>query len=141
MNYAVHGITFKLNTGTSETPVLSTVSDIESVSLDVTNGIEEWSPLEAEGWLKKMTTAKSFVIGFNGKRNEGDVGNDFVASKLFSSGADVETDFEFTFPWGDKFVGSCVIEVTNVGDGDSTNVGQLAWNLHSNGKPTYTPAV
>lgn len=53
-----------------------------------------------------------------------------------------EKDFQWTFP--DKTVvkfASAVINVTNVGAGDSTAVAPLEFEVQSNGKPTVTPGV
>lgn len=139
--FAVYKIVFKINNKTKETPALETVSDIESLGLDIGNGIEEWSPIDQEGWVRKMATAKNFVLAVSGKRSVGDSGNDYVAGMAFKLGSDVATDYSIEFPDGSTTTGNCIIEVTNVGDGASTNIGQLVWNLHSDGKPTYTPGA
>ena len=87
-------------------------------------------------------TAKSVTITVTAKRNVGDAGNDAVAGLAWKNGRNVERDFQWTFPDGTvvKFA-SAVINVTNVGAGDSTAVAPLEFEVQSNGKPTVTPGV
>ena len=86
-------------------------------------------------------TAKAVTIAVSGKRNVGDTGNDFIAGLTFANGRDAEADFQWTFPDGTVVLfPDSVISVTNVGAGDSTNVGPLEFEVQSNGKPTVTPA-
>lgn len=118
------------------------IADLETFSVAFDNGVEEWNPFEHEGWVRRMMTAKSVTITVNGKRNVGDDGNDYVASMAFKNGREAEADFQWTFPDGTvvEFAGS-PINVTELGSGDSTNVGPLAFEVLSNGKPTVTPAT
>lgn len=118
----------------------TTIADMETFSVSFDNGVEEWTPFTTEGWKRRLMTAKSVTISINGKRNVGDTGNDFVASKAFVNGRDAEVYLEWTFPDGTKVVfADAVLNITNLGAGDSTNVGPLEFELLSNGKPTVTP--
>lgn len=87
-------------------------------------------------------TAKSVTITVTAKRNVGDAGNDAVAGLAWKNGRNVEKDFQWTFPDGTvvKF-GGAVINVTNIGGGDSTAVAPLEFEVMSNGKPTVTTGV
>lgn len=134
---------FQINTGASgSTEAMKNIADTESFSVSFDNGVEEWTPFETEGWVRRLMTAKSVTISVKGKRNVGDAGNDAVAALAWLNGRNVEKDFQWTFPDGTvvKFTGA-VINVTSVGGGDSTNVGPLEFDVMSNGKPTVTPAV
>lgn len=118
------------------------IADMESFSVSFDNGIEEWTPFDTEGWVRRLATAKGITISVNGKRNVGDTGNDFVAGLAFLNGRDVEAYFEWAFPDGTKIAfDSAVINVKNIGAGDSTGVGPLEFDVMSNGKPTITPAA
>lgn len=117
------------------------VADLETFSPSFDNGVEEWTPMDTEGWIRRLMTGKGFSIDLSGKRNIGDEGNDYVAGLLFKTGQDVETVFEWEFPSGAKVSFNCLVNVTNVGGGDSTNVGGLEFSVMSNGKPTFTPAA
>ena len=85
---------------------------------------------------------KSITISVSGKRNVTDTGNDYIATKAFKNGRDAEADFQWTFPDGTKvvFLGA-VINITEFGSGDSTNVAPLAFDVMSNGKPIVIPAA
>lgn len=133
---------FKIDTSTSGTAAMNTIADCETFSVAFDNGVEEWHPFEQEGWVRRLLTAKGVTISVTAKRNISDTGNDFVAGLAWKNGRDAEADFEWSFPDGSKVTfADAVINVTNVGSGDSTNVGPLEFEVQSNGKPTYTPAA
>lgn len=120
----------------------TSIKDMESFSVSFDNGVEEWTPFDTEGWVRRLLTAKGFTISVSGKRNIGDTGNDFVAGKFIENGRNSEAYFEWTFPDGSVLaIPEAVINVTNIGAGDATNVGPLEFDVQSNGKPTYTPAT
>lgn len=134
---------FQIETGkTGETVTMSAIADMESFGVSFDNGIEEWTPFESEGWVRRLATAKAVTISVTGKRNVGDLGNDAVAALISQNGREVEKNFNWTFPDGSKveFKGA-VINVINVGAGDSTGVAPLEFEVMSNGKPTFTPVV
>ena len=111
------------------------------IFLRIDNGVEEWTPFDTEGWVRRLLTAKSVKITVSAKRNVGDPGNDLVASLAWVNGRDAEKDIAWTFPDGTEvnFLGA-VINVTNVGAGDSTAVAPLEFEIQSNGKPEVIPA-
>lgn len=133
---------FKINTGSGSTQTWSTIADCETFSVAFDNGVEEWHPFEQEGWVRRLLTAKGVTITVNAKRNLGDTGNDAVAELAWKNGRDAEKDVQWTFPSGAVVTfNDAVINVTNIGAGDSTNVAPLEFEIQSNGKPTYTPAA
>lgn len=132
---------FKVNTGTGSTQTWSTIADMETFSVSIDNGVEEWVPFEQEGWTRRLMTAKSITLTVNGKRNIGDTGNDYVAGLFMNSGQAAQGDFQWTFPDGGVLqFNDAVVNITNMGAGDSTAVAPLEFEIMSNGKPTYTPA-
>lgn len=134
---------FQIETGkTGDAKTMSSIADMESFSVSFDNGIEEWTPFETEGWVRRLATAKAVTITVAGKRNVGDAGNDAVAALISKNGREVEKDFQWTFPDGSKIeLTGAVINVTNVGAGDSTGVAPLEFEVMSNGKPTFTEAA
>lgn len=114
------------------------VSNMETFSVSIDGNIEEWSPMEEAGWVRRMTTGKAVTISMSGKRDVGDPGNDYVADNAWGTGNDCDTKFEWDFPSGAKLTMNCVLNVTNPGGGDSTNVSGLEFEVQSDGKPTYT---
>lgn len=134
---------FQIETAkTGDAKTMSSIADMESFSVSFDNGIEEWTPFETEGWVRRLATAKAVTITVTGKRNVGDAGNDAVAGLISKNGRDVEKDFSWTFPDGSKIeFNGAVINVTNVGAGDSTGVAPLEFEVMSNGKPTFTQSA
>lgn len=118
------------------------IADMETFSVSFDNGMEEWTPFDTEGWVRRLMTAKGVTISVNGKRNVGDAGNDAVAGLTFKNGRDVEKTFQWTFPDGTVVkLANAVINVKNIGAGDSTAVAPLEFEVMSNGKPEVTPAA
>ncbi len=137
--YPVYENQFQVG-ATKET--LNNIADMESFSVKLDNGIEEWNPLDQEGWVRRLMTSKSVTISISGKRNFGDTGNDYIASKALKNGRDVEGCLQWTFPDGSKLVfEDAVINITNWGAGKSTEVIPLEFDMASNGKPTYIEAT
>lgn len=131
---------FQIDTSTSESAAMKDIADCESFSVSFDNGVEEWTPFNTEGWIRRLMTSKGVTISVTAKRNVGDAGNDAVAALAWVNGRKAEKDFQWTFPDGTqvKFAGA-VINVTNVGAGDSTAVAPLEFEIMSNGKPEVTP--
>lgn len=128
---------FKIGAAGANT--LNTIADMESFSVSFDDGVEEWTPFESEGWVRRLKTGKGVTISVSGKRNIGDTGNDFVAGLSFKNGREAEADFEWIFPDGTKVkFGSAVINITALGSNDSTGVAPLEFEVMSNGKPTVT---
>ena len=120
---------------------LTDIADMESFSVKLDNGVEEWNPLDQKGWVRRLMTSKSVTISISGKRNFGDTGNDYVAGLALKNGRDVEGCLQWTFPNGAKLVfENAIFNITNWGAGNSTEVIPLEFDVMSNGKPTYTEA-
>lgn len=134
---------FQIDTAATDATaaVMANIADCESFSVTFDNGVEEWTPFDTEGWVRRLMTGKGVTISVTAKRNVGDTGNDAVAGLTFKNGRDVERDFQWTFPDGTVviFPGS-VINVKNIGSGDSTAVAPLEFDVMSNGKPEITTA-
>lgn len=115
-----------------------TVADMESFSVAIDGNVEEWTPMEQEGWVRRLKTGCGITISLSGKRNIGDSGNDFVAGLAYKTGQASEAYFEWVMPDGTTIaIENAVINVT-AGGGDSTNVEPLEFEVMSNGKPTIT---
>lgn len=129
---------FKVKAGST----YATIADMETFSVSIDNGVEEWTPFEQEGWKRRLMTAKSITLTVNGKRNIGDAGNDYVAGLFMANGQAAQGDFQWTFPDGGVLeMTNAVVNITNMGAGDSTAVAPLEFEIMSNGKPTWTPAA
>ncbi len=119
---------------------LATIADMESFSVSIDGNVEEWSSFSDEGWMNRLVTGKSISISVSGKRNVGDVGNDYVAGLALKTGKSCNTTFVWNFPSGAKLVMPCAVSVTEWGSGESRQVAPLAFDVMSRGKPDFTPA-
>ena len=131
--------------GRSSSDVPSSVSttvvkDAESLGISFDNGIEEWNPMDQEGWVRRLMTSKSVGVSLGGKRNYGDTGNDYIAGLAWKNGQDCNTWFSIIFPNLDQVIIPVVVNVSSDG-GDSTGVQALEWEVQSDGKPTYIEYV
>lgn len=134
---------FQINTAAAGAEAsMADIADCETFSVAFDNGVEEWTPFGTEGWRRALMTSKGVTISVAGKRNVGDAGNDVIAGLAFKNGRDVEKTFTWTFPDGTvvKF-NNAVINVKNVGAGDSTGVAPLEFDVMSNGKPEVVTAA
>ncbi len=133
---------FQIDVSATGTPEMSNIADCTTFSVSFDNGVEEWNPFDTEGWTRRLMTSKAVTVSVTAKRNVGDNGNDAVAELVWKNGRNVEKDFQWTFPDGTvvKFK-DAIINVKNVGSGDSTAVAPLEFDVMSNGKPTITPAA
>ena len=138
----VHTNKFKIGTSgkASTEEQMKSIAEMETFSVSIDGNTEEWSPMEAEGWLKRMVTGKALSISLSGKRCIGDAGNDYVADNAWVTGSACESKFEWEMPSGAKLAFDCILNVTNPGGGDSRNVTGLEFEVLSNGKPDFTAA-
>jgi hypothetical protein len=136
--FPVSNIAFTVNTQGRTTPGTQVVvKDMETFSITLDNGVEEWTPMDTDGWVRRLMTAKSMTVSLNGKRHYGDPGNDYIAGLAYKNGQDCNSQMEIIFPDGGTLAFDCVINVTE-GGGDSTAVEALSFEAMSDGKPTYT---
>lgn len=139
--YPVYKNQFQINTdGRGSEGTFVTVADMESFSVSFDDNVEEWTPMDTEGWARRLKTGKGMTISLSGKRNIGDAGNDYVAGLAWKSGQDCNSTLKWNFPNGDSVEIPCVINVTEAG-GDSTGVEPLAFECMSDGKPSFTAAT
>lgn len=141
--FPVYNMTFKIgiNGTSSATTDMKEIADQESFGLSVDGNVENWTPMTTEGWQRALMTGKSFSFEMKGKRCVGDTGNDYIASIAWQDGLKCSTKAEVEFPDGSKLEFNCVVNVTNPGGGDSTNVAPLEYTLQGDGKPVYTPSL
>lgn len=140
--FPVFSNTFKIGTAglSSESADMKAIADMESFSISIDNGVEEWTPMTTNGWVRRLMTAKSVSISLSGKRNFGDAGNDYLAGLAWKTGQEVNTKFEWTLPSGATVSFDCVCNVSTLG-GDSTAVDALEAEIMSDGPVTFTPAA
>lgn len=141
--YPVYNNKFKIGKAGAESADADMViiANLENFAPSIEGGVEEWNPMEAEGWGDAMMTSKKLSFSFTGKRTYGDPGNDYVAGLAWKSGNDVVSKLEWELPSGAKVTFACIVNVTTPGGGDSTALDALEFEVHCKGKPTFTPAA
>lgn len=141
--FPVFNIAFKIGTSgrSSTAQQMQIIKEMETFSIAIDGNVEEWTPMETEGWVRRLMTGKGFSITLNGKRHVGDPGNDYVANTAWKSGLDCSSKCSIEFPDGSKLEFDCIVNVSAPNGGDSTNVSALECELMSDGKPNYTPAA
>lgn len=141
--FPVFNIEFKIGTVGPESTEedMKIIKDLETFQIAIDGNVEEWTPMDTEGWMRRLMTGKAFGLTLNGKRNIGDPGNDYVANTAFKSGLECSSKMEVIFPDGAKLSYDCILDVKDPGSGDSTDVAALEFEALSDGKPEYTPAV
>jgi len=141
--YPVFDIDFKIGINGRESTEqdMVVIKEMETFSPSIDGNVEEWTPMDTQGWIRRLMTGKGFSITLSGKRHEGDPGNDYVAGLAWKTGTDCSSKAEIVFPNGDKLAFDCVVNVTTPFGGDSTAVSELEVELQSDGKPEYTPAA
>ena len=142
--YPVFDIEFKISTtGKVATHNLAAIdamvpiAEMETFEPSIDGNVEEWSPMEQKGWVRRLMTGKGFSIGLNGKRNQGDPGNNYIAGLALKTGTHCSTTAAIVFPDGDAMIFDTVVNVSKHFGGQSINVSALEFELASDGKPTY----
>src|SRR5690606_1841577 len=140
--FPVFDIQFKIGTeGRNSTDAeMALIKEMETFQIAIDGNVEEWNPMEAEGWVRRLMTGKGFSITLNGKRHVGDPGNDYIAETAWKSGLDCSTKFQAEYPRCATLDFDCILHGTEAEGGNSTGVAALSVDVMSDGKPTYTPA-
>ena len=139
MVYPVNNIKFQIgvNGRGSNASQMAVVKDMETFSISFDNGIEQWNPIDQEGWVRRLMTSKSLTVSLSGKRNYGDRGNDYVASLAYENGSGVVSTLHVEFPDGSRLLMDCILSVTTSDGGAAGDVAALEFECMSDGKPRY----
>lgn len=97
--------------------------------------------LDGNGYGTTTVTGAQLVLTFSGHRLFGDAAQDWIYGKQFELGTARNTDFTWTLPSGGKITGPCTIVALDGPGGDANAKGAISFEVHFNGKPTYTPPV
>ncbi|NGP62703.1 hypothetical protein FLT15_31840 [Paenibacillus thiaminolyticus] len=138
--FPVFDIKFKIGTKGRESSAteMALIKEMETFSISIDGNVEEWTPMETGGWVRRLMTGKGFSITLNGKRHVGDPGNDYIANTAWKSGLDCSSKCSIEFPDGSTLEFDCIVNVSAPNGGDSTAVSALECELMSDGQPKYT---
>lgn len=137
--FACKDLGIAINAGTISSPNYVTVKDVETMKPSLKGTMDTWIPMDQGGWQRALLTGKALDFAFSGKRNIGDVGNDYIFNTLLATGSACASGLQITFPNGDVFQMPMQIELTSPFGGDASKVSTLEWTAHNDGKPSYTP--
>ena len=116
------------------------IGNITTATMTSKNTTETWTP--SGGFQNALKTAVGKEVTFDGKRDVGDDGNDYIFSLDAKVGSACLTQLRITFPQADdednQLLYPCSIDVTGMG-GAFTAVGTLSFTATSTGPWTWQP--
>lgn len=102
--------------------------------------VDQTPYLDGEGYASSDVTGGQLVLSVSGHRDYADAAQNFIFSRQFEFGNARKTDFEWETPSGEKIEGNVTIANIEGPSGDANTKGEISFELHFNGKPTYTAA-
>lgn len=97
--------------------------------------------LDGDGYGSTDVTAAQLVISFEGHRKYGDAAQDFIAGLQSELGEGRKTNFYWLDPEGNKYSGNVTLVNIVGATGAANEKSGFSFEVHFNGRPTYTPAV
>ena len=136
--FSVKELTIEIDTDPGGTPTFVEITDMETADIAVEGNVEEWTPLDTAGAMRRLRTGFSQTVTLTGKRNFGDAGNDYVAGLKWAVEGAANTTLKITDNQTVPVVMTmpCVIDVSSILGGDSTAVGSLEFTALSDGEIT-----
>lgn len=134
---------FEINTtpGTSPGTLAAIAVGITNVEPGNNEELAQDKYLDGEGFGETDVIGAQTVLAFTGHRNYEDAAQNFIFGKLLELGPSRRTEFTWTEPDGGIFTGNCTIANISGPSGDAGAKGEISFEIHFNGKPTYTPPV
>jgi hypothetical protein len=132
---------FSINTtpGTIPGTLAVIAKGISSVEPSNNEELSQDKYLDNDGFGETDVIGAQTVLSFSGHRYYGDAAQDFIFGLQLELGTKRRTNFEWTEPDGGKFAGSCTIANISGPSGAAGSKGEISFEIHFNGKPTYTP--
>lgn len=97
--------------------------------------------MDSDGFADTDVIGAQLTLAFTGHRKYGDAAQDYIFGKLLTLGSDRRTKFKWTEPDGGVFEGSCTIANISGPTGAAGAKGEVSFEIHFNGLPTYTPGT
>lgn len=95
--------------------------------------------LDGDGYKTSTVTGGQFTIALTGHRKYDDPAQNFIYERQQQFGCRRETNVRFIRPDGTMIEGPVTLANITGGGGDSGMKGDIAFEIHFNGKPAYTP--
>jgi hypothetical protein len=138
--YTMNNHQFQLDTtGGTATPIWATLaSGIKNVSIANNEKLVQDSYLDGNGFGSSDVIAAQLVLTFSADRDFGDAAQNYIFGKLLSLGTNRHTKFKWTLPDAGVYTGDCTIANISGPTGDAGAKGELKFEVHFNGQPTFT---
>lgn len=125
---------------TGTTPDLQPIAKgISSVEPSNNEELDQTHYYDGNGFATTDVLGAQLTLAFSGHRFYGDPAQDFIFGKAMSVGNDRKTTFSWTLPDGGNFEGEATIASIEGPGGESNAKGEISFEIHFNGLPTYTP--
>lgn len=96
---------------------------------------------DGEGFGETDVISSQLVISLSGHRSYGDPAQDYIFGQMLETGPKRRTTLDWTLPDGGKYSGPVTIANISGPGGDAGAKGDIAFELHFNGKPEFVPAI
>lgn len=100
--------------------------------------VDQSQYLDGEGHGESEVTGMQLVFTVSGVRRKGDEAQDFVFGTIQEIGCGRKTNARITYPDGSQKEGSVTLANITEPNGDAATQGAISFEIHFNGKPTYT---
>lgn len=128
-----------INSQTSE-PIYSRIAKgISSVEPANNEELDQSKYLDGAGFGDSDVIGAQLILTFTGHRFYGDPAQDFIFSKALELGPERRTSFRWTEPDGGIYEGEATIANISGPSGEAGSKGEISFEIHFNGRPTYTP--
>jgi hypothetical protein len=133
------GHTFEIDTtGGSATPAWAKLaSGIKNVSPSNNEKTSDDIYLDGNGFGTTDVIQAQLTLSFTADRDYGDAAQNYIVGKLLSLGTSRHTKFQWTLPDTSQFQGDCTIANITGPTGDAGAKGEIKFEIHFNGQPTY----
>lgn len=131
---------FRINTTPGVVPgtLAAIAKGITNVEPSNNEELSQDKYLDGDGFGETDVIGAQTVLAFTGHRDYEDAAQNFIFGKLLELGASRRTNFEWTEPDGGMFTGNCTIANISGPSGGAGSKGEISFEIHFNGKPTYT---
>lgn len=134
---------FEIKTGVDDTtqePIYSRLgAGIMSMEPGTNDELSQDKYYDGLGFGETDVISGQLILTFSGHRKYGDPAQDYIFSTLLEFGPGRRTEFRYTLPDGGSYEGPCTIANITGPAGDAGAKGEIGFEIHFNGKPTFTP--
>lgn len=135
----------EIQTGTDEMtqePIYAQLgAGISSIDPNPNDEVAQDKYLDGDGYGETDVIGAQLVLTFSGHRKYGDPAQDYIFGTVLDLGPGRRTSLRWTLPDGGQFEGPVTIANITGPSGEAGAKGEIGFEIHFNGKPTFTPPV